>query len=83
MGLPDTNFNWKLMRELAIKMKVERAITQVQGDNPNPDIAIKHPEWIRAAQNKNYTELTKSVTEQVKRAQAEAIRRRNKHAGKD
>ncbi len=83
MGLPDTGFNWKMMREIAIKIKVERAIAMVQGDNPNSDMAIKHPEWVRAAQQKNYTELTKKITEQTKRAQDEALRRRNKVARKD
>ncbi len=76
-------FSWKALKEEAIRVKVARAITQVQGDNPNGDIAIKHPEWVREAQNKKYTELTKSITESVKRQQDLAIARRLKVARKD
>ncbi len=83
MVLAKTDFNWKKMKEEAIRVKIERAITMVQGDNPNPDIAIQHPEWIREAQNKKYTELTKSITDRVKRQQDQALARRQKVARKD
>ncbi len=83
MVLAKTGFSHKAMREEAIKIKIERAIIQVQGDNPNPDIAIQHPEWVREAQNKKYTELTKYITERVKRQQDSALARRQKVARKD
>ncbi len=81
--LDKSGFSHKKMAEIALKIKIERAITQVQGDNPNSDIAIRHPEWIREAQNKKYTELTKSVTDSVKRMQDQALARRMKVARKD
>ncbi len=71
------------MAEEAIKIKIRRAITMVQGDNPNSDIAVKHPEWVRAAQQKNYTELIKKVTEDTKKKQDLVRMRRLKFAGKD
>ncbi len=83
MVLSRTDFNWKKEQEYAIKVKIERAITMVQGDNPNPDIAILHPEWVREAQNKKYTELTKSITDRVKKQQERAIARRIKVGRKD
>jgi len=76
-------YSHKAFAEEALKVKIRRAITMVQGDNPNPDIALKHPEWVRAAQNKNYTELTKEITQKVKAVQDEVIKRRNRFAGKD
>ncbi len=76
-------FSWKTEKELAIKTKVRRAITQVQGDNPNKDIAIRHPEWIKQAQSKQYTELTKSITDSVQRAQDRVQARRDMIAGKN
>ncbi len=78
-----SSFSHKVMKEEAIRIKVQRAITQVQGDNPNGDIAIKHPEWVREAQNNKYTELTKSITESMKRFQESAQARRDKVARKD
>ncbi len=78
-----TGYSHKKMAEIALKIKIERAIAQVQGDNPNPDVAIQHPEWVREAQNKKYTELTKSITDKVTRYQAAAIARRMKVARKD
>ncbi len=76
-------YSHKAEAERAIKIKIERAITMCQGDNPNPDMAIKHPEWIRAAQNKDYTELTKKITMDCKKYQSQARERRNRLGGKN
>ncbi len=76
-------FSWKKMQEKAVQIKIRRAKTMVTGNNPNPDIAIQHPEWIRAAQKKDYTELTKQVTDKIKRAHERALGRRKRLAGKD
>ncbi len=74
------SFSWKKIKQEAIDIKVRRAITQVQGDNPNQDVAVKHPQWIKQAQSKNYDELKKSVTELIERKQAQAMARRKKNA---
>ncbi len=76
-------FSHKWMAEEALKIKIRRAITQVQGDNPNSDVAVRHPEWVRESQNKKYTELIKSVTDQIKKNQGRALERRNRLGGKD
>ncbi len=76
-------FSHKRMAEEALKIKIRRAITQVQGDNPNSDVAVRHPEWVREAQNKKYTELTKKITEDVTKNQVRALERRNRLGGKD
>ncbi len=76
-------YSHKDMIDRALKIKIRRAITMVQGDNPNSDIAIQHPEWIRAAQNKNYVELTKYVTQKFNQHQEKTKMRRNKFAGQD
>ncbi len=75
-------FSWKQCKVDAKAIKIRRAITMVQGDNPNPDIAVLHPEWIREAQLKKYTELTKSVGDACDKFQQRAIARRDKFAGK-
>jgi len=82
MGLR-TGVSWKKAKEDAIKLKVRRAITMSSGDNPNGDIALKHPEWVREAQTGKYLELVKSVTGDIKRYQDRAIQRRLKISGKD
>ncbi len=71
------------MAEEAIRIKIRRAITQIQGDNPNQDMAVKHPDWVKDAQNKNYNMLIKKVTEETKRYQERALERRNRLGGKD
>ncbi len=76
-------YSHKEMIDRALKIKIRRAITMVQGDNPNSDIAVQHPEWVRAAQQKNYLELTKSVTQKFKQYQDRVTKRRMKFAGKD
>ncbi len=81
--MPQKGFSHKQAAEDAIKIKIRRAITMVSGDNPNSDIAVKHPEWIRAAQKKDYTELIKKVTEDTKKFQLRARERRDRLHGKD
>ncbi len=83
MVLSRSGFDWKKMKEEALRIKIERAIIMVQGDNPNSDIAIQHPEWVREAQNKKYTELTKSITDKIKKYQDQALARRLKVARQD
>ncbi len=78
-----TSFSWKKQKEDAVKLKIRRAITMVQGDNPNPDIAIKHPEWIKQANANQYTELTKKVREDTIRYQERAQKRRDRLGGKN
>ncbi len=73
-------FSWKQAKIDAVDIKIRRAITMVQGDNPNPDIAVRHPEWIKQAQQKQYTELKNSVEDLIKREQNQAMIRRKKNA---
>jgi len=71
-------FSWKAFKEEAIKLKIERAITMVSGDTPNTDMAIAHPDWVRQAQTKNFTDLRAKVRLQMEKDQARAQARRDK-----
>ncbi len=73
-------FSWKAIKKEAIRIKIERAMTMAKHKNVNPDFAIQHPEWVREAQNNNYTDLKKKVTEVIERQQAQAQARRDKIA---
>ncbi len=75
-------FSWKQAKKDAIEIKIRRAITQVSGDNPNQDIAIKNPNWVSKAQQKDYTDLKKSVTQLIEKQQERAMARRLKVARK-
>ncbi len=81
--MENSGFSHKKMSEEVIKIKVRRAITQVQGDNPNTDVATKHPDWVREANQKKYDVLTKSITDEVKKYQLNARERRLRLHGKN
>lgn len=66
----------------AKKHKIRRAISQVSGSNPSPDIALAHPEWVREAQSKKYTSLIKQIGEDFDKKLVRTLARRNKLAGK-
>ncbi len=74
-------FSWIKAKENAIAVKVRRAKTMAHG-NINPDFDKAHPDWVRDAQNKNYSSLTKIVTENAKRFQDIAYQRRMRFHGK-
>ncbi len=72
-------FNWKDMKEQAIKIKIRRAITMASKKEVNPDFAIQHPDWVREAQKQNYTDLKAKVRQQVEKAQERAQARSDKY----
>ncbi len=76
-------FSWKQAKLDAIAIKVRRAKTMAEKKDVNPDFAIKHPEWIREAQQKRFTDLAKKVTEAVQKEQDRAQARRDKLVRKD
>ncbi len=65
----------------AIAMAIRQAKAQVQGEAKN-DTAFSHPDWVRDAVLKKYTQLTIDVTKQMKDYQEMAIKRRLKRVGK-
>ncbi len=67
-------------KENAIIVKIRRAKTMANAGN-NPDFKLQHPDWVRDAQNKNYTSLIKKVTDDTKKRQEIYIRRRLKLVG--
>lgn len=74
-------FSWKHEMEKALETEIK--INKMWAKNKsNPEFNLLHPDWIRDAQNKNYTQLEKEVTANVMKKQAEAIERRKKLAGK-
>ncbi len=68
-------FSWIKVKENAIAVKVRRAKTMAKG-NINPDFDKAHPDWVRDAQNKNYTSMTKIVSDNAKKFQDIAYKRR-------
>ncbi len=73
---------WEIAKANAIKTEIRRNHTMAK-NKCNPDFNKQHPDWVRDAQNKNYTLLTKMVKENVEKFQKAAIARRLKVAGKD
>ncbi len=71
-------FSWKAMKEEAIKIKIRRAITMASKKDVNPDFAILHPDWVREAQKKNFTDLTAKIKQAVEKDQERAQARRDK-----
>ncbi len=71
-------FSWKDMKEQAVNIKIRRAMTMATNPNVNPDFAIEHPDWVRQAQSKNYTDLKAKVRQKVEKDQERAQARRDK-----
>ncbi len=75
-------FSWTNAKKNAIDTKVRRAKTMATVGQ-NSDFKLQHPDWVRDAQQKNFTALVKKVTEQTKKKQDEHAARRLKLVGKD
>jgi len=75
-------FSYKRMKEIAIEIKIRRAMTMAKQATPNTDFKIRHPDWVRDAQNNNYINLKKVVREEIEKKQQIALDRRAKIAGK-
>ncbi len=74
-------FSWDQTKKDAIAMKVRRAVTMAKVGK-NTDFKLAHPDWVRDAQNKNYIDLKKKVTDSVVKRQELAMARRQKLVGK-
>ncbi len=74
-------FSWVQAKKNAIDKKIQRAITLSKG-NINPDFDVQHPDWLRDAQNDNYTNLKKQIKEKIIRQQDRIQKRRDKLGGK-
>ncbi len=71
-------FSWKEMKEEAVKIKIRRAMTMASKKDVNPDFAIAHPDWVRSAQQNNFTDLKAKVKQKVEKDQERAQARRDK-----
>ncbi len=74
-------YSHKQMKIDAIAMKIRRAKTMAINAN-NPDFKLQHPDWVRDAQKKDFTLLTKVVKEKEEKYQQLAQARRDKRSGK-
>ncbi len=74
-------FSWDQVKKDAIAIKIRRAKTMARM-NVNPDFAVRHPQEVSQAQNKNYTELIIRIKKEVQKAQDMAQARRDRRAGK-
>ncbi len=78
------SFSWKQAKKDAIATALRRAKTMAVKTNSNPDFAIRHPDWIREAQNNQFINMTKSITEEIKKQQERALLRKLKtHARRE
>ncbi len=79
-------FSWKDTKKRAVEIEVRRAMTVaklgVDTVGTKSDLSIIHPEWIRSAEQKNYSDLKLKVTEMIEKKQKKAMERRAKLAGK-
>lgn len=74
-------FSRKADRARALDIKIRRAKTMAKSAK-NKDFAIQYPDEVREAQQKNFTKLTKRVTEDYAKFTKNVTDRRNKFAGK-
>jgi len=75
-------FSWEQAKIDAVALKIRRAKTMaVVGSNP--DFKLKHPDWVRDAQKKDFTLLNKKVKEEAEKFQQQYAKRRLKLVGKD
>ncbi len=77
-----SGFSWKQAKIEAIDLKIQRAITMANAGS-NPEFKLKHPDWVRDAQKKDYTLLKTQVKDKVLKYQNQAIQRRDKRSGKN
>ncbi len=77
----DAGYSHKQDKIDAIKVKIRRARTMAIAGS-NPDFKLSHPDWVRDAQSKNFTQLEKIVKEQCDKYAQRAQQRRDKRAGK-
>lgn len=68
-------------RKTAIDKIIQRNITMAKVGS-NPDFKTAHPDWVRDAAKKQFTDLTVKVKNQVVKEQTQALNRRAKLGGK-
>ncbi len=73
-------FSWKIAKERAIIDEIEYCKTQCRGKTPNTDMKMKHPDWVRDAQTKNWAQLEKQVREYMVKRQNDVMIHRKKLA---
>lgn len=71
---------WDSMKERAIAKEVVRMKHRVRPDNIGTitEEMKNHPDWVRDATQKKYTDLTIKTTDRVKKKQQEELTRRDK-----
>ncbi len=72
-------FSWDQLKKQVVQDKIDRAIIMAK-NGTNPDFKILHPDWVRDAQSKNFTDLRIKITKDIEKRQEKAILRRQKNA---
>lgn len=72
-----SGFSWVKLQEKALQVKLRRAKIKSKGQ-VNSDWDKDHPDFVRDAQQKNYTQLIKKITEKHKLHLEKVTRRREK-----
>ncbi len=79
-------FSWDMAKERTIKKAIDRAIILAGGKQSdslaNTDFKILHPDWVSQANKKDFTVLSKTIRENMKKVQDRALERRAKIAPK-
>ncbi len=79
-------FSWEKAKKDAIAIKLFRAKVQAggmtKGSTPNPDFGVQHPEWVREANQGQFSAMNKKIIEDIEKQQKKAMERRMKTVGK-
>ncbi len=70
---------WDIQIKRGLETKIRNAKLKARGGvKKSKDFALQHPDWVRDAQKKDYTQLVKIITQQEKDRVALAMQRREK-----
>ncbi len=70
-------FSWNEFLKKALQHKINRNISLTRGQK-NKDFDKDHPDWIRDATSKNYTQMKKKIKEDFEKHQLNRLERLDK-----
>ncbi len=80
-------FSWENVKKRTISKKLYRARILAGGGSkeqqPNPDFAVMHPDWVRDVNTANISRMNKTVQDDIEKRQKFALDRRLRRVGKD
>ncbi len=73
-------FSWEELKKYTVQHKIDRAIIMAK-NGKNVDFNIRHPDWIKSAQNNQFTDLRLKIKQEAEKRQQSAMDRRVKRSG--